>query len=497
MTRSAADVVVIGSGAGGAVTALELARAGVDVLVIEEGERHSLEDYGASPPEAMRRLYRRTGMTPITGRVPIGYVEGRCLGGSTEINSGFWHRTPREVLARWSARYQLLGASEEALEPHFSWAERMLGVGPWGREWPMSTRVFARGIEKMGWSYQEVPRAAPGCQGTNACAQGCPTGAKQGMSRSVLAEAERLGARVLTGARVEQVLVRRGRATGLIVALDGSHGSERLTRVDAEHVFVCGGPTETPSLLYRSGVKYHVGSTLRIHPYLKVAARFDEELDADLSVLPLVQVKEFAPELTLGGGFFTPGQLAMTLSENGREGLSRMRDLRRMALYYVGVRGTGTGSVRPSLVGRDGTVIRYDVSDEDVKYLSIGLARLAEALLAGGAREVIPTVYGLPPLTREVDAARWLDEALPASALSLVTVHAFSSCPIGEARALTAADSFGRLHEFENLYVNDASMLPDSPGVNPQGSIMAFARRNVLEFLDRRGAGRRPEEVRP
>ncbi len=109
MSRSSADVVVVGSGAGGAVTALELARAGVDVLVLEEGERHELADYGKSPPEGMRRLYRRRGMTPITGRVPIGYVEGRCLGGSTEINSGFWHRTPREALARWSARFALRG----------------------------------------------------------------------------------------------------------------------------------------------------------------------------------------------------------------------------------------------------------------------------------------------------------------------------------------------------------------------------------------------------
>jgi choline dehydrogenase-like flavoprotein len=63
-------------------------------------------------------------------------------------------------------------------------------------------------------------------------------------------------------------------------------------------------------------------------------------------------------------------------------------------------------------------------------------------------------------------------------------VHAFSTCPAGQRRDRTAVDSFGRVHDFENLYINDASMLPDSPGVNPQGSVMALARRNALRLKE-------------
>src|SRR5258708_6367071 len=105
MTRTrAAEGLVVGSGAGGAVTALELASAGMGGQRGEEGARATLEDDGGEPTRAMRRLYRRRGMTPILGRVPIGCVEGRVLGGSTEINSGFWHRAPREILLRWKAQ---------------------------------------------------------------------------------------------------------------------------------------------------------------------------------------------------------------------------------------------------------------------------------------------------------------------------------------------------------------------------------------------------------
>src|SRR5262249_49452452 len=155
-------------------------------------------------------------------------------------------------------------------------------------------------IEEMGWSYEEVPRAAPGCRHTNACAQGCPTGAKQGMSVRLLPEAEAAGARILTGGRALLLLRRGGRVEGVVASLVTPAGVEQLVRIEAAHVFVCAGPTETPALLQRSGIRYHVGNTLRIHPYLKVAARFHETLDAEKSVLPLLQVKEFGPELSLG-----------------------------------------------------------------------------------------------------------------------------------------------------------------------------------------------------
>jgi choline dehydrogenase-like flavoprotein len=478
------QVLVIGSGAGGAVTALELAGSGLDVCVLEQGSRWGLEDYGTRSADAMRHLYRRGGMTPIMGRVPIGYVEGACLGGSTEINSGFWHRTPREVLLRWKAQFDLEGASVAELAPHFEFAERLLGVTTYPGPLPKSTQMFARGIEAMGWASQQVPRAAPGCKSTNACAAGCPTGSKQGMSRSVIPKAEAAGARVITDCTVQLLLTHDDRVTGVLAEVRRDGGARELVRIDAEHVFVCAGPTETPSLMRKSGIKHHVGDSLRIHPMLKMAALFPETMNAQDTVLPLLQVKEFWPEISLGGAFFTPGHLAMLLSDNWLETQQQMSHYRNMASFYVGVRGSGRGSVRPSLLGDGAPVLRYELSEEDAINLSKGLARLATLLLAAGASLVFPGVQGLASIQSEVEAVRWLDERLPRSALNLTTVHAFSSCPIGERRDRCAADSFGKVRRFQNLYVNDASMLPDSPGVNPQGSVMALARRNAVHFKE-------------
>ena len=480
------EVLVIGSGAGGATTALEPASGGCDVIVLEQGRRHDpATAYGRGTTEGMRHLYRRRGMTPILGSVPIGYVEGMCVGGSTEINSGFWHRTPAEVLMRWQAQFDVDGASPDELAPHFVWAEQQLGVGLSERPWPASTRLLARGAEALGWAAHEVPRTAPGCRHTNQCAVGCPTGAKQGMSVSLIPRAEAAGVRLLDRAAVKLLIKnrRRRRITGVLVELELDDG-RRLVRIDADHVIVCAGPTETPALLRRSGIKFHVGDSLRIHPMLKVIARFPERIDAQDASLPLVQVSEFAPDVSIGGAFYTPGHAALLLSENWDP--ARMQDTRHMAGYYVAVRGRGRGQVRPSMLGDSSTEIRYELDDEDVVNLSNGLARLAALLLEAGAREVLPGVHGLAPITSQAQAIRWLDERLPRKALGLTTVHAFSSCPIGERKNRCAADSYGRVRGWENLRINDASMLPDSPGVNPQGSVMAFARRNARHFLDQR-----------
>ncbi len=301
------------------------------------------------------------------------------------------------------------------------------------------------------------------------------------MSRRIIPLAEAAGARFLPNCRAVVLLRRHGRVTGVLVRIRRDDGSQQLVRIDADQIFVCCGPTETPALLQRSAIRYHVGNTLCIHPYLKVAAKFDQPVDAERSVLPLLQAK-FTSDLSLGGSFFTTGHVAMTLSENWPQNKEEMKHVRHMAHFYVGVRGSGQGSVRPTLFGQDSTLLRYELSEIDNYNLSVGLARMATCLLAAGAKAVFPSVYGIPSIRTEAEAIRWLDQPLPKSALSLVTVHVFSTCPAGERRDRCAVNSFGRVNGFANLYLNDASILPDSPGVNPQGTVMAMARRNAQRF---------------
>lgn len=231
---------------------------------------------------------------------------------------------------------------------------------------------------------------------------------------------------------------------------------------------------------------HNVGDTFKIHPMLKVAARFEEPMWADRDLILCLQVKEFWPDITLGGAFFSRGHLLLVLAENWPKHRGRLVDHNHMVNFYVGIRGTGRGTVRPSLLSREASSLRYEVSDEGLLYLSQGRARLSMLLLAARAVEVYAAVHGIDSLRSREESIRWLDTPLPRDGPSLMIVHAFSACPIGQRRDRCEADSFGKVFGYDNLYINDASMLPGSPGVNPQETLMTFAHRNAAHYCEER-----------
>jgi choline dehydrogenase-like flavoprotein len=143
--------------------------------------------------------------------------------------------------------------------------------------------------------------------------------------------------------------------------------------------------------------------------------------------------------------------------------------------------GEGRGTVRSLPAFRD-PLVRYTLTEQDRRNLADGLGKLSQALFEAGAVALYPGVTGAPALLKR-DQLAGLPEILPSGLASLMTIHLFSSCPMGENQAICATDSFGRLHGFKNLHVSDASLLCTPPGVNPQGSIMALARRNALHLL--------------
>ena len=124
-----AEVCVVGSGAGGAVAAAELARLGLEVVVLEQGGHHPRQSYTARPLEMMKRMYADIGMTAALGKPGVALPYGRCLGGTTVINSGTCFRTPPEVVQSW--REQLhLDLSHDELLPCFEVLEDVLHIRP-------------------------------------------------------------------------------------------------------------------------------------------------------------------------------------------------------------------------------------------------------------------------------------------------------------------------------------------------------------------------------
>ena len=470
---SRAEIAVIGSGPGGSMTACLLAERGREVVLIEEGPDLALDSCAPFSRDEMVQKYRNGGLTVAMGRTKVAYVEGRCVGGGSEINSGLHHRTPPEILEQWRSTFQIEALSESDLKPHFEAVERELSVSylP-GPAQPASLRLH-EGASSLGWSSIEVPRwySYAATSGNSAA------GVKQSMTQTLVPRARRGGATVLTQSRVRRLRRRRG---SWHIEIEDVAAMRRHV-VIADKVFLSCGTIQTPALLQRSGIAPLAGRSLHMHPTVKVIAQFADEVNAPGMGVPVHQVKEFAPRFSFGCSISAPPHLALAMLDHPEHAAFAREHWRRFAIYYAMI-GGGHGSVRALPYFRD-PLVRYRLAQQDLADLAEAMRQLCRCLFAAGAQVLYPSIAGSRPLRKVADTDR-LPAALPAKQTNLMTIHLFSSCPLGENRSKCVADSFGRVQGASNLWIADGSLLPGPPGVNPQGSILAVARRNALYFLE-------------
>ncbi len=470
------EVAVVGSGPGGSVTAATLSQAGLDVLLIEEGLYLPLESCKPFSLEEMVQKYRNRGLTVAFGAPKIQYVEGRCVGGGSEVNSGLYYRTPSDVLAHWREKFQVQGLTEADLAPHYEACENAVSVSYLPGKPSQASLKLQEGATQLGWKSHEVPRWFKYESTTD---PRLPSkGTKQSMTKTYIPQMLGTGGKLLAQTKIKAI-----RRYGDRWVLQGRYmGSPSPYKIEivAKTVFVAAGAIHTPALLRRSGITRNVGNDLQMHPTVKVIAQFSEPVGSPHLDVPVHQVKEFAPQLSFGGSISSLPYLQLAAIDYPEYSHEVKEQWQNMAVYYVSLAGRGRGRVR-CLPGFEDPLVRYKVAADDLQILANGLKNLCRLLLTAKVKALFPLIPN-PTRMTQMNEIEQLPQQLP-SDTNLMTIHLFSSCPMGENRNLCATNSFGKIHGLDNLYVADASLLCTAPGVNPQGSVMAIARRNALQFL--------------
>jgi choline dehydrogenase-like flavoprotein len=470
-----AEVLVIGSGAGGATTAAILAEAGFDVLIVEEGPWVDQDSVTAFSLAQMDQQYRSGGVTVALGLPSIAYTEGRCAGGGTEVNSGLYFRPPVDVLEQWRRDFRIDGFDIDELDSIADEVEQAINVTTVPGDPTPASEILRRGAAALDWRHSEIPRWMRYPSGGDAV-----TGKRQSMTRTYLPRAFAAGARMLVQTRVDKLSTNGLNVTAQVTYGDGT-GRMPGGAITAAHVFVCGGAIQTPALLQRSGLRRNIGRSLAVHPTVKLSAAFAGEINVPDDV-PVHQVKEFAPDLSFGGSASHSGLMALALSDEWRTFAPAIENWRSMSIYYAAITSEGRGLVQALPKVRD-PLVTYRLSHRDRALLRSGLGRLALLMLEAGATEVYPAFRGAPVVRDRRDLATMQDRFATSKA-SVMTVHLCSTVPLGEHRDRCGADSFGQVNGADRIFVNDASLLPTAPGVNPQATVMAFAIRNARHFIE-------------
>lgn len=478
------DVCVIGSGAGGAVVAKELVDAGLSVLIIEEGDYFTQDDFKGPPFERVLRTYRDEGGTMALGRPLVPLPLGKAVGGTTVINSGTCFRTPDKVLRRWESEFGLQGYDSATLAPLFDRIEEIMSVRP--VPWEIigkNAEVFDRGVRALGLHGEPIRRNIKGCRGCGACAFGCPSDAKQAMHLSYLPLACAGGARIFARCRADRLLIEHGRAVGVEAAiLDRSTDQVRgRLRVRADAVVVAAGTIHTPLLLRANGLgrrSGQLGRNLRLHPALGVHAVFDEELFAWRGTLQSYYVDHLmeSDEVMIEVTNPIPTMGSSIHRATGMQAKRVFDEYKHIAATGLFVSDSSNGRVLP--LGRHGRpIILYSLNQLDAQRLIRGVKLVTEIFLAAGARRVQVGLPGLREVTRKADLAafdtgRWRPDALTPTGF-----HPMGTCRMSPNPDTGVVDLRGQVHGTERLFVADGSLFPTCTGVNPQESIMAFATR--------------------
>lgn len=496
------DVVIIGSGAGGGTVAHELAplaRAGMRILVIEQGPRLREHELSGSELEMAPALYEDGGgFLTADGAMTLAF--GRVYGGSTMVYTGTTLVAPDRVIDGWGVPGLTFGdvaqRSRKYMEQNGVHLLDAIDINE-------NNRLFVAGCARAGYHAGQFPLNLRGCRGASLCNLGCPNLAKQGTAQVQLPAAERMGVEIVT--RAEAVSIPEERAVHVRVT-DAPLGAKGAPSewapgdylVRAATIVVAGGAVGSSALLLRSRATAslrHLGKRFTCHPALILVGEHDHDLRSDVGHPKSFYLDRAAEEhFVLETCMYFPFVTAKNMTGFGPEHGQLMRAFARLQMILVLACDKAVPQNRVGIDRAGRPRVHYTFTTGTVHALVAATRTASRIFFAAGALRVHAPLADPPFLSRE-DADR-IDTLISSrhfrtGRVSISAAHMMGGCAMGRDATDSVTDSRGRVHGHPWLRVADSALFPDSVEVNPYLTVMALADRVaegvMLDFS--RGAG--------
>jgi choline dehydrogenase-like flavoprotein len=439
-------------------------------LLLECGPHRTAADFTRWEAHANHDIWWPLRMAPLPDGDVVAFLAGRCVGGTTTINSKVALRAHERDVAKWHPATGLTNERGEPfstadLQPYYDRVEQVLGVRE-RADWLKSVHTVEPGFRALGAELEPVRSYTDAnCMSCGSCLQGCATNAGKSTMNTYIHDALAEGVLELRpDSRVERLLIEGSEATGVEYIDEAGE----LQTVHAGAVVVAAGALNTPQLLVRSGVgdgtASPVGRHLGVHPVRLVYGLFDEPQDAHMVYPVTASCKKHQHDED--GGFVVeattiqdPISFATTLcDENGPLWGSQLVAAVEKFRYWVGLLAMVNDDNNSAVVVDENGDERFDVDFQpnEVERLDNALKFSREVLEAAGATQVCWT--------------------------GIASTHVQSSCRMGDDPERSVVDRNGESHDVKRLFVGDASLVPRTLSVNPSLTIMALATRLAVHL---------------
>lgn len=501
----AADIVIIGSGAGGGIAAEQCAKAGFKVLLLEEGAWYQREHFVMEERWAYPQLYQE-GAARKTRDQAISILQGRTVGGSTTVNWTTSIRTPEPTLAYWQSEFGLNFSAEQSLTPYFELAEQRLNIHAWPVPPNANNAKLQQGCEALGWEYTVINRNVNGCANLGYCGMGCPINAKQSMLVSTIPEAMRLGATLISRVSVRRILWRQDKVIGIEAVPVDQYFQPRTDiklTVSAKHYIVAAGAIGSPALLLRSKVPNpsgRLGKHTYLHPTVISGAVFAEQINGHSGAPQSIYSDQFVwPKDSNQPGYklevppVHPVLMATKLTGMAEQHAALMQQFNQLQVTIALLRDgfhpqSQGGTVHLDNAGQP--LLDYPLTDYMWQGMRRALLSMAELQFAAGALQVLPINHQAQAFTSWSKAKAAITQ-LPMAPLqqTVVSAHVMGGCNMSTSANSGVVDAFGRHFQLQNLSIFDGSILPTSLGANPQLTLYALSWRNSQRLVAELGSG--------
>lgn len=495
-----ADVVIIGTGAGGGIAAEMLTNAGLKVVMLEQGSLKTSDDFRNDEHKAYAELYQE-GIMRMTRDGAITLLQGRTVGGSTTVNWTSSFRTPNQTLQHWQEQFGLTDLTNEQLAPWFERLEQRLQISEWAVPPNANNQVIQRGCDALGWHWNTMKRNVHGCANLGYCGTGCPINAKQSMLTTTVPQALQNGATLIHSARAESLTWANDTVQEVVCYAMNEYLTEtdsaRRFVVRAKQVIVAGGGINSPALLKRSKVPDPhnlAGKRTFIHPVNFSLAQFSQPVHGYYGAPQSIYSDQFLwnnPEQHHGFKLEVPPMhpaiSSALLSGFGATSMARMSQLSHSNLMIALMRDgfdqrSAGGTVE--LESNGDPVLDYPVNDYLWQSVKQSWLAMAEIQFAAGAKGVIP-VHSRGERSPTLSHFRTQIDNLSYALhdVRLASAHIMGGCTMAASPERGVVTPQGRHHQLENLWIFDGSVFPTSVGANPQLSIYALTAYLIDSFI--------------